>query len=293
LPVNVGNGHARFIIGRRHVVVGRWSGASFRLSVTKAARAFGRLARSHLWRQSRAKISLAFERSQSPVNDNIAFGFTLFAAVTSGWKNDYLVYIVALEQYCSSRHLRYDEARPTNEIAMPEPQEPKSLFTGRHLLMLAQGRWEYVTRTIKRPAVAIVAVTDDDRVILVEQFRPPVGECVIELPAGLTGDVAGSEDESLVDSAKRELLEETGYEASQWSELARGYSSPGLTDELIVLFLAKGLTKTGLGGGDASESITVHEVPLDGVIAWLADKRSKVDFKLLAGLYAAQQLNHR
>jgi ADP-ribose pyrophosphatase len=155
--------------------------------------------------------------------------------------------------------------------------------------MLACGGWEFVTRTVKRPAVAIVAITDDERVVLVEQFRPPVGERVIELPAGLTGDVAGAEHESLVESAQRELLEETGYQAARWTEVARGYSSPGLTDELVVLFLAEQLNKSGPGGGDHSEAITIHEVPMNGVMAWLADKRAKIDYKLLAGLFAARE----
>lgn len=112
---------------------------------------------------------------------------------------------------------------------------------------------------------------------------------VIELPAGLAGDITGAKHEPLVEAARRELLEETGYSASQWTELAYGYSSPGLTDESIVLFLAEGLTKQGLGGGGPGEAITVHEIPLDGVLEWLAEHRHSADLKLLAGLYAAQR----
>lgn len=163
------------------------------------------------------------------------------------------------------------------------------LYAGKHLILHRVGKWEYATRPVKQPAVGIIAITDDEQVVLVEQFRPPVGEHVIELPAGLTGDVAGSEHESLLESAKRELLEETGYQAARWTELTRGYSSPGLTDELIVLFLAEGLSKTAQGGGDSNESITVHEIPLDEVLDWLANRGAKVDLKLLAGLFAAQK----
>ena len=130
---------------------------------------------------------------------------------------------------------------------MSEPKEDHILYAGRHLVMVTRGRWEFVTRTVKRPAVAIIAVTDDERVVLVEQYRPPVGENVIELPAGLTGDVAGAEDESLLDSAKRELLEETGYEAARWTELSRGYSSPGLTDELDCAVPGRRAAKNGPG----------------------------------------------
>src|SRR3954467_6298438 len=172
---------------------------------------------------------------------------------------------------------------------MSETNDLKTLYAGRHLLLVARGRWEFATRPVRRPAVGIVAITEHDRVVLVEQFRVPVEETVVELPAGLTGDVAGSEHESLLQSAKRELWEETGYEAERWTELSRGYSSPGLTDEMIVLFLAEGISKRGPGGGDANEHITVHEVPFHNVMTWLNERGAKADLKLLAGLYAAHE----
>src|SRR4051794_31000360 len=172
---------------------------------------------------------------------------------------------------------------------MPEANELKMLYAGRHLSLVARGQWEFATRLVRRPAVGIVAITEDDRVVLVEQFRVPVEETVIELPAGLMGDVAGSEHESLLESAKRELWEETGYEAERWIELGRGYSSPGLTDEMIVLFLAEGISKRGRGGGDGSENITVHEVPFQHVMTFLTERGAKADLKLLAGLYAARE----
>jgi ADP-ribose pyrophosphatase len=176
---------------------------------------------------------------------------------------------------------------------MSDKNDLITLHAGRHLSLVARGRWEFATRPVKKPAVGIVAITDEDRVVLVEQFRVPVEENVIELPAGLTGDVAGAENESLLESAKRELREETGYEASRWSELASGYSSPGLTDETIVLFLAEGVNKCGRGGGDQSEDITVHEVSFDHVMAWLAERGAKADMKLLAGLFAAQEFRNK
>lgn len=168
-------------------------------------------------------------------------------------------------------------------------QERKTHWEGRHLSMVASGQWEYVTRNTRQSAVGIVAVTDDRKVILVEQFRPPVGRQVIELPAGLAGDRPGDEDEPLIEAAKRELFEETGYQAAHWTRLVLGYSSPGLTDESIVLFLAQGLTKVADGGGDEHEAITIHEVELDHVLQWLSDRDAQADLKLLAGLYAAQR----
>jgi ADP-ribose pyrophosphatase len=169
---------------------------------------------------------------------------------------------------------------------MSEP-EIKTLFPGKHISLVARGKWEFATRNTNRPAVGIVALTNDEKVVLVEQMRPAVNATLVELPAGLAGDISGTEQEPLLDAAKRELLEETGYAATKWTELVSGYSSPGLTDELIVLFLAEDLTKVAAGGGDASESIVVHEVPLRGLIGWLAERGMKADLKLLAGLYAA------
>ena len=177
---------------------------------------------------------------------------------------------------------------------MSNDSEPRTMWTGCHLSVLTRGNWEYVSRNTRRPAVGIVAVTDDGKVILVEQRRPPVNCNVIELPAGLAGDIAGAEQESLLEAAKRELLEETGYTASRWTELTSGYSSPGLTDESIVLFLAEGLTKTAVGGGDETEAITIHEIPMNHVLPWLKEHGHSADLKLLAGLYLAhRQLSGR
>jgi ADP-ribose pyrophosphatase len=171
---------------------------------------------------------------------------------------------------------------------MPHENQ-RTLYAGRHLTMLERRGWEFVTRKTQRPAVGIVAITDTGHVVLVEQFRAPVGRAVVELPAGLTGDMAGTEDEPLVEAAQRELMEETGYAARRWTELCRGYSSPGLTNESIVFFLAEGLTRHHDGGGDESEDITVHEVELDGLLEWLAERAAEADMKLLAGLYAAKR----
>ena len=167
--------------------------------------------------------------------------------------------------------------------------KPKTLYEGRHLSMLNQDGWEYASRSTSRPAVGVVAFTGAGEIVLVEQHRPPVGQTVTELPAGLSGDIAGSEDEPLLEAAKRELFEETGYVASSWSELVSCFTSPGLTDESITIFFAQGLDKEGPGGGDQSEKITVHEIPFDEVLPWLRTRGATADLKLLAGLFAASE----
>ena len=163
----------------------------------------------------------------------------------------------------------------------------QKLWQGKFLTVQKIGSWEYVSRTTKRPAVAIVAIDKDDHLILVEQFRPPVDSNVIELPAGLAGDIVGAEDEPLLAAAKRELEEETGYTSNQWRRVTNGLSSAGLTDESTEIFVAEAIEKTSAGGGVASEDITVHRVPLTGLMQWLNEKALPYDLKLLGAVYAA------
>jgi ADP-ribose pyrophosphatase len=135
-------------------------------------------------------------------------------------------------------------------------------------------------------------VTDDGKLVLVEQERPPVGARVIELPAGLAGDARGHEGEELEVAARRELLEETGYSAQVMRRAAAGAASAGMTDEVITLFVATGLEKSGTGEGDGEEDITVHEVALDQVESWLAAREREgrlIDLKVYAGLYFARR----
>jgi ADP-ribose pyrophosphatase len=162
------------------------------------------------------------------------------------------------------------------------------LYDGKHIRMVKQGNWEFAQRKNLSGIVGIVAVNDKGKLILVEQFRPPVGKRVIELPAGLAGDIVGSEKEDLADAARRELYEETGYEAKKMEYLAAGAASAGMVDEIITLYRAKGLRKTGKGEGDGHEQIETHEVPLARVESWLKKqvKSGKlVDLKVYAGLH--------
>lgn len=159
--------------------------------------------------------------------------------------------------------------------------------SGRFLRLLERDNWEYASRANARGVVVLVPVTDDGCLLLVEQYRTPVQARVIELPAGLVGDQDDSE-ESLLTAARRELLEETGYEAGTWSVLLECTSSPGMSDEIITFLQADDLRKTGPGGGDPSEDIQLHRVPLGKVDGWLRDRVGAgmlVDPKIYSALY--------
>ena len=165
-----------------------------------------------------------------------------------------------------------------------------TLCAGKFLALIREDHWEYVDRVNSTGAAVIVAVTDDRKILLVEQYRIPVHQRTIELPAGMIGDDPGSADEALADGARRELLEETGYDAGKVEPLNTGSASSGLTSELITLFLATNLRRVHAGGGIAHEQITVHEVPLDEVDRWLRTKAAGgtlIDPKVYAGLYFA------
>ena len=160
-------------------------------------------------------------------------------------------------------------------------------FKGRYLSLLERDGWEFASRNNASGVVVLVAVTNDEEIILVEQYRKPVGARVIELPAGLVGDHVDP-DESILDAAARELEEETGYAASQIELLMECPSSAGMSDEVVSFVLAKELTRMGPGGGDDSEDIEVHIVPLTEVDAWLTRQQSvgkPLDPKIYAALY--------
>ncbi|HEY4642181.1 MAG TPA: NUDIX hydrolase, partial [Thermoanaerobaculia bacterium] len=106
------------------------------------------------------------------------------------------------------------------------------VFEGKHLLVLERDNWQFVERTKGKSAVVILAVTDDDRILFVEQFRRPVNARVIDFPAGLVGDEEGHDDPAEV--AKKELLEETGYACSRVERLTSGPTSPGITSETVT-----------------------------------------------------------
>jgi ADP-ribose pyrophosphatase len=166
-----------------------------------------------------------------------------------------------------------------------------SHYQGRYLSLLERDGWEFSSRTNASGVVVIVAVTDQNEIVLVEQYRPPVGKLVIELPAGLVGDV-GDGNESILEAASRELEEETGFSATEVSLLMEMPSSAGMTDEIISFALASGLRRSGPGGGDDSEDISVHIIHLQQVDEWLKAQSAAgklLDPKIFAALYWISQ----
>jgi ADP-ribose pyrophosphatase len=169
----------------------------------------------------------------------------------------------------------------------PNDAEPRIVYEGKYQRMLVRGTWEYSERVHAGGLAAIIiAVTPEDNVVFVEQFRVPVQARTIEMPAGLVGDVNAGE--SIEVSAVRELEEETGWTAAHAEVLLIGPTSSGASNEKIAFVRATGLSRVGAGGGDESEDITVHEIPRQRAAAWLVEKMAEgyeLDAKLWAGLW--------
>lgn len=156
-------------------------------------------------------------------------------------------------------------------------------WEGNWIVAKQRGRWEYVSRARSIRAAVILAV-EDGHVLLVEQYRVPLGKPCIELPAGLIGDDDDAADEGPLAAAGRELEEETGYRAATLEDVGEFHSSPGMVSESFTLVRARGLTKIGEGGGVGGEDITAHRVPLKGIEGFVAEARAAgkaIDVKLL------------
>ncbi|SEJ09539.1 NUDIX hydrolase [Frateuria terrea] len=164
----------------------------------------------------------------------------------------------------------------------------ETLCQGRWLSLRKRGRWEYAERNNPGGAVIIVAVTPDDCVLFVEQYRVSILRRTIEMPAGLVGDLASQADESALLAAARELEEETGYRCGRIDFIHEGPSSSGMSTETIAFVRAHDLVRVGDGGGDETENIVVHAVPRREAGTWLFARAAEgysVDPKLFAGLW--------
>jgi ADP-ribose pyrophosphatase len=161
------------------------------------------------------------------------------------------------------------------------------LCEGQHMLFLRTGNWEYVEHRVAKEAAMIVAVTDDGRLVLAEEFRPPIGRPVLSLPTGLIGD-EGAEDAA--NAARRELSEETGYSADAFTPIGRGPGSAGQSSETIRFFLARPARRDGEQAAHDRDRIRVHAVPLGQLRSWTARREAEgaaIDPKIWAGLWMA------
>ena len=164
----------------------------------------------------------------------------------------------------------------------PDKDAPlETVWQGKYISALKRGRWEYISRTGRTNAVVILA-EHDGKVILIEQYRVPVGARCVELPAGLVGDE--DPNATVEDTAIKELEEETGFTADRVERLGQFHSSPGMVAESFTLVRAHGVRKIGEGGGNEHEDITVHLVAREDIPAFVQSRRdagSAVDVKLL------------
>lgn len=138
--------------------------------------------------------------------------------------------------------------------------------------------WESIERVNCDGVVAIVPLTEDGHLVLIRQFRPPVGGHVVEIPAGLC-----SVGETLRDAALRELIEETGYAAGSLHFLTEGPLSSGMSSEMLAVFLATDLVFEGIGNRDETEDIEVLKVPLESLyeeLKWLERRGNLIDLKV-------------
>jgi ADP-ribose pyrophosphatase len=155
------------------------------------------------------------------------------------------------------------------------------------------GGGDSVREVVSHPgAVAVVALDGEDRVVLVRQYRHPVGGYLWELPAGLRDE----DGEPPLETAKRELAEEALLGAERWSLLTTTYSTPGFCDELVHVYLAEELSEAALPDGFVVEheeaDMTVVRVPLDEAVQRVFDGDIR-NASAVVGLLAAAQVRSR
>jgi len=127
-------------------------------------------------------------------------------------------------------------------------------------------------------AVMTIPLLDDGQVVLERQYRYPLRASLIEFPAGKIDP-----GEALLACAQRELREETGYEAAEWTYLGGFHNAIGYCDEKIEVYLARGLSHVG-GATDAGEVLEVFSAPWRDLLDWIRSGRV-TDVKTIVGVY--------
>lgn len=168
----------------------------------------------------------------------------------------------------------------------------QTLHEGRFLRLLRRDRWEFVQRVHSRGAAFVIATTADHELILVEQYRYPLDARCIELPAGIIGDSVALAEETVEQSALRELEEETGYRAQHAQLALVGPTAPGMTVEMSYFVRTGAVQRVGAGGGVDDEDIRVHLVPLAEVDRYLQAQQQQglfVDPRIYTALHLLQR----
>ncbi len=130
-------------------------------------------------------------------------------------------------------------------------------------------------------AVAVLALTGKGEILFVRQHRQPAGEIMIEIPAGKI-----EPDEEPLACAQRELIEETGFSATDWEELCCFYPSPGFCDEVIYLYKAEGLMRSSAPGGDPDENIVEQRLKLNEAAEMIRNGKIKDGKTIIAVQHA-------
>jgi ADP-ribose pyrophosphatase len=159
----------------------------------------------------------------------------------------------------------------------------REIFRGRVIrlvnrdLVLPNGRRTTFSIVEHPGAVAIVPVHANGDVVLLRQFRPSIGEEIYEIPAGTI-----EKGEAPLATAKREIIEETGFKARQWAKIAEFYTAPGFCTELMHVYVARGLSPAS-ADGDADEVLRPVRMSIDQALKLIRTKKIR-DAKSIAGL---------
>jgi 8-oxo-dGTP pyrophosphatase MutT (NUDIX family) len=175
-------------------------------------------------------------------------------------------------------------------VLTSEPVYVGRVFSLRRDTVAMPGGGDSVREVVHHPgAVAVVALDDDENVVLLRQYRHPVGQHLWELPAGLRDE----DGEPPLETAKRELAEEVQLAAARWSLLLSINNSPGFSDELVQVYLAEGLSEIDRPDGFTVEheeaDMTVARVPLADAVQRVFDGDIR-NSSAVAGILAAAQL---
>jgi len=148
-------------------------------------------------------------------------------------------------------------------------------------VMLENGRKSFREYVLHPGAVAVVPILDDNKVVLVKQFRYPIGKQLLEIPAGKFD----FKDEDPLECAKRELKEETGFDAKDYLYLGYIHTTPGFSNEVIHLYLARNL-ESGQSNPDEDEIIDVEIEDFNTVLQKCISGEI-TDAKTIAGIFKA------